>query len=359
MGVYRRPDSRYWWIWLDGSTPPIRFCSRIVIGSKHAQRESYAEAEDIYRAAMGDLARGVFELPTARPARTFREHAEWYREHITPTHRGHVRERSMIGKLMAYFGDTLLTALDCEAWKFARAKQVKPSTVNRELDILKAMLRAAVPMYLKTNPATPVKKFRVREVPIRLLSREDETKIAAKATKDEWAFVLLGLDALLRCGDARRLHERDDHGAYLELGDSKVDTYKVPVSKRLRAALNKLTPKEGWYFPRKYRSTWAPMNPNTAFLLFRDLCVRAKVPHGRPNGVTYHGLRHTGATRAAKVIKLRAVQKLGGWKSLRQLERYDHPDSPELLAGVEAIGSRSTHAAKRTPRKRQQKRRSA
>jgi hypothetical protein len=35
---------------------------------------------------------------------------------------------------------------------------------------------------------------------------------------------------------------------------------------------------------------------------------------------------------------LRVVQQLGGWKNLKHLARYDHPDDPEMIRAVEAIG---------------------
>lgn len=356
MGVYQRPDSRFWWIWLEHTKPPIRFCSKIPIGSKYARTDSRAQAETIYRKAMGDLAAGVFALPTAKPARTVAEQAAWYQEHVTPTHRGQVRERSMIGHLVAAFGPTPLAALtttQIEHWKTTRAKVVKPATVNRELDILKPLIRSAIPTYITTNPADPVRKFPLRTVPITILSPDAEAKILKHASPAERAFILLGLDALLRSGDARRLKVEHDHGSYLVLVDSKVDTYKVPVSTRLRAALDALEPVDGYYFPCRYAGRWAPMNPNTAFLLFRQACARVKVPTGRAGGgITYHGLRHTGATRAARVVKLRVVQELGGWKSMRQLERYDHVDRGDLVVAVEAIGSRPTHGRRKILRKR-------
>lgn len=228
VGVYIRKDSKYWWIWCEAK-PPIRFCSKIPIGSKYGRADSRRQAEAIYRKSMGDLAAGVFELPTAKPARTFREQATWYLEHVTPIHRGHVRERSMIGKLVAHFADTPLVALTetaIEHWKAWRAKAVQLSTVNRELEILKPLLRSAVPTYLKTNPADGVRKYRLRKIPITILSESAEAKLLKKASPAERAFVLLGLDALLRAGDARRLKVEHDHGAYLVLVDSKVDTYK-------------------------------------------------------------------------------------------------------------------------------------
>lgn len=366
MGVYRR-DSPYWWMRLDRLN--VRRSTGILVGPPGAaRRRSRDEAEAIYRAAMGDVARGTFKLPTAKSARTFRQHATWYDTHVTATHRSQARERSAIRRLIAHFGDTPVTALttaQIETWKLLRAKQVKQSTVNRELEVLKPLLRSAVPTYLDVSPAAAVKKFRLRYPPITILSPEAEAALLAVASPAERAFVLLGLDALLRLSDVRRLRTEHDRGTYLEIVDPKVEAYKVPVSSRLRAALDVLKPKDGWYFPRRYAQKWAAMNPNTAFLLFRALCARAGLLTGRKaGGLTYHALRHTGATRAARAVKLTVVQRLGGWKSLTQLARYDHPEDPEIMRAVEAIardggvtddthkGSTGLHTTGRKPRQR-------
>lgn len=347
MGVYER-DSPYWWAWIEGSNPPIRFSTKIPIGNKHARTQSRADAEEIYRAAMGDVARGVFKLPNAKPSRTFRQHAEWYRDNVTSTHRGKGRESSVVNILITAFGDLALDAITgdgIEDWKLARVKVRKPSTVNRELEVLKPILASAVPKYLDENPAADVRKFRVRLPPIAILSESAEDALLKAASPAERAFVLLGLDALLRLGDVRRLHTDHDHGATLSIVDPKTEPYKVPVSARLRAALDALEPKDGYYFPRWYRKRWAPISAPRAFWLFRALCERAGVPTGRKQGgITFHGLRHTGATRAARVVKLTVVQRLGGWKNLAQLARYDHPEDAEIVRAVEAIGSRPAHA---------------
>lgn len=360
MAVYERADSPFWWMLLEHSG--IRTSTKVPIGSKHARKDSHIDAERIYQAAMGDLARGTFKIRTAKSARTFRAHAEWYRDQVTDRQRGRIRARSMIGNLIAVFGDTDLADLTTamiEAWKVARAHVVKPATVNRELETLKPLLRSAVPTYLEANPADSVKKYRLRRVPIAILTHDAEAKLLKVASPAERAFLLLGLDALLRSGDARRLRVEHDHGASLVLVDSKVDTYKVPVSTRLRAALDALKPVEGFYFPRKYAGKWAAMNANTAFHLFRQVCERAHVPAGRAEGITYHALRHTGATRAASVVKLSVLRELGGWKSMRQLERYDHPDSQDMIRAVEAIGSRVPHAPKQTRKNAKKNRRIA
>jgi integrase len=96
---------------------------------------------------------------------------------------------------------------------------------------------------------------------------------------------------------------------------------------------------------------WRPIGESEAFLMFKDLCERANVLRGREaGGITFHSLRHTGASRASRVSKATAVMQLGGWQSLKQLARYDHPDEADLIRAVEAIGSRQAHAP---PQKRE------
>lgn len=362
MAVYARPDSPFWWMLIEGAD--LRTSTKIPIGRGAAKTRSRDEAEAIYRAAMGDVARGTFKLPTAKKARTFRAHAEWYRTHVTSTHRTKAREASAIKGLIAHFRDTPLTELTTpviDRWKLGRAHQVKQSTVNRELEVLKPLLGSAVPEYLEHNPAGPVKKFQLRYPPIAILTPEAEEAILRVCSPVERAFVLLGLDALLRLSDVRRLRQEHDRGLWLDIIDPKVQAYKVPVSRRLRAALDVLEPKGGYYFPRRYgargkgaqargNTNWHPISATTAHAIFAAICHRADVPSGRTRGgITYHSLRHTGATRAARSVKLTVVQRLGGWKSLTQLARYDHPDDPEIMRAVEAIGAREPHVRHAPP----------
>ena len=57
-------------------------------------------------------------------------------------------------------------------------------------------------------------------------------------------------------------------------------------------------------------------------------------------GISHHTLRHTGATVMVKGgVSLRAVQTIGGWSTLRMVERYAHFDDAELARAV-----RVTHA---------------
>ena len=58
----------------------------------------------------------------------------------------------------------------------------------------------------------------------------------------------------------------------------------------------------------------------------------------RLDGVTWHALRHTFASRlVAAGVDLRTVQELGGWRTLSMIQRYAHLSPGHLAAAVEKI----------------------
>lgn len=354
MGVYARRDSKFWWMWLEGTRPPVRISTSIPIGAGTARKTSEQDAEAVYRAAMGDLARGAFKLPKTRPSITFRQYAERYLEHVAQHQRSPQQAMHLVRKLRDTLGDVPLRELDTkrlEEWKSDLARSLKHSSVNRLIQVLKPLLRRAVPEYLDVSPADKLKRFSDRPVPVTILSESAEDAILAIAGPAERALVLLGLDALLRLSDVSTLRAEHDRGTYLDVVDPKTNPYKVPVSTRLRAALDALTPQDGWYFPSPRQE--GPVSDAWTARTFKALCVRAGVPAGKAEGgITFHGLRHTGATRAARVVKLTVVQRLGGWRSLRQLARYDHPEDAEIVRATEAIGSRDAHGPAADVRKK-------
>jgi integrase len=60
----------------------------------------------------------------------------------------------------------------------------------------------------------------------------------------------------------------------------------------------------------------------------------------RLENYTWHGNRHTFASRLVMAgVDLRAVQELGGWKSLKMVERYAHLAPDHLRAAVERLAS--------------------
>ena len=170
MGIFARPDSPWWWLWLE--TAPKgqqREKTRIRIGTTVTQkRDSRQLAQDLYHRRMNEIAARVHRLPQAKPnAPTFATFATWYDINVITHHKGRERERAILPRLVQAFGDLSLDALDQAAviaWRTTRRRtgtriahfggpkgkpRVVPPpsarTVNREVDLLQQILAAAVP----------------------------------------------------------------------------------------------------------------------------------------------------------------------------------------------------------------------
>ena len=85
-------------------------------------------------------------------------------------------------------------------------------------------------------------------------------------------------------------------------------------------------------FPRRY---WQPDK------FFRRAVKRAQEAlrdAGRLEGVSWHGLRHTWASRLTmNGVDPRTLQTLGGWRSLAMVERYSHLSPDHLRSAMERL----------------------
>lgn len=341
MGIYVRPDSPFLWMLLERpNQKPIRESTNIPAdgGSPAANREQRRQAQEVYAKRMADLSRRRFKLPTTLEGRTFKQHREWYETNVSAHKRGVSRERSMLKQLGAFFDAYDLSAIDATVareWRTWRRETVKASTVNREEEILKHMLNQAVPKYLDANPLAGLARLRTHDVEIRILTREEETRLLKAATKpDDKAAVLCGLDALMRRGSVLNLKRAQDHGQYLTLLNAKAGSYKVPVSARLRKALDAVPDRGARYF----EGYW-PHAEHTLSRMFTELCAKANVTAGREaGGITFHALRHTGASRMLDAgVDVKTVMEIGGWRNLKVLERYLHPSDARKREAVNTI----------------------
>lgn len=354
MGVYRNANSHHWWLYLENAPKGQRKRrTQFLVGvTKTEQKASRAAAEEAYHAQMLQLGKVAHGLHVDKPTILFRVFATWYDQHVVAHHRGALRERDALVALRARFDDEPLTSLTRDVvleWRSTRALTVSAGTVNRELDVLKHLLVAAVPTYLDRSPIVGLKRLRGPRAETRVLTREEEPRLLAALKPADRALVLCALDTLMRLSDVVNLRRDQDRGAYLIVADPKVAPYQVPVSVRLRGALDALPKKGPYYFPHRRRAE----NPRDYRGSVADMleagCKAADIPYGRPRqkpgkkptpaGLTFHGLRHTAASRLVdQGVSLRIIQELGGWQSLRQLERYAHPTETSKRRAVEQIG---------------------
>jgi integrase len=352
MGIFQRKDSPFWWYWIEGSSE--RKSTGVPIGAGAERRDNRLKAAAIYNKIKGDVAQGKHGIHAARPVISFQVYAEWYLAHVVNTRENPTRERSILRQLRRYFEAVPLHRIDREAvqeWRTKRLTEVEPGTMDRELDVLKQMLGAAVPKYLERNPVTGLKRHREtvqskKRRPRVLTPAEEHRLLKAATDPEERLLVILALDTLIRLSNIKDLKRERDYGGYLHVEKSKnMEPYDVPLSRRARAALDKhlarLPKNEEYIFPKRWGKRGGSISANTVWRIFRDLCVAAKVPVGRKvRGVTFHALRHTGATRMLEnKVNPIAVMEIGGWTDIRQLTRYGHTTDQTKREAVNAIAA--------------------
>lgn len=303
-------------------------------------------ALEIYHATLTDQARARAQLPslTSADVPRFETFAGWYETHVTAHKRGAVREREILKTLTAAFGSVRLDALtrdQVQEWMTARRAKVSPGTVNRELDVLKHLLSQAVPQHLPASPLVRLRRLYQPRQAMRVLTHADERRLLAVLSLPDRALVVMALDTLMRLGDIVNFERSHDHGTYLTVLNPKTrEPYRVPISRRLRKLLDALPDAGPFYFAHR-RQAHAPRDyRGSVQSMLERACKKAKVKYGRTGGgLTFHLLRHTGASRmVAAGIDLRTVQEIGGWSSLRQLVRYTHPTDAAKRRAVDVVG---------------------
>lgn len=359
MSVYVRHDSPFYWLLLERpGQPPKREGTTIPIdgGSPALNKELKRQAQALYAKRMVDLTRQRHQMPVTRETRTFADQRSWYLEHVSAHKRGVTRERSMLKQLGVFFDAYALTQIDqalAREWRTQRLTEVSASTVRREEEILKHLLNTAVPKYLEASPLKGLQRVRVPETDTRVLTIDEETRLLRAVTSPEDRALLIGaIDTLLRLSNIAGLTRAQDHHMYL-FSDTKVGAVKIPISRRLRQALDALHG-TGAYFPSY--STLASRN-NRVIRMFREACARAKVATGRKTGgVSFHCLRHTGASRMlAAGVDVKTVMEIGGWKNLAVMQRYLHPTDQRKQDAVNSIGKHVVLTRRKKSHKRLRK----
>lgn len=346
MGVFARPDSPFFWLLLERpGNPPIRESTKIpkLGGSPEQQKELRRQAQAAYATRMADLARGRYKLPSDLKARTFKQHREWYALHVSAHKRGKDRELSMLKLLGKFYDSHALKDVDqplVREWRtWRRGTGVSASTVSREEGLLNHLLTTAVPTYLEQHPLRGLRRLRVVKTDTRVLTREEESRLlSALNTDEDYALIVGALDTLLRLSNITQLARRQDHGTYL-FTDTKTGAVKIPISTRFRKALDALPQESRYYFP-----TYAIAGVQRVVYMFTTALDAADIARGRKTGgVSFHCLRHTGASRMlAAGIDVKTVMEIGGWRNLAILERYLHPTDARKQEAVNLIGNHVT-----------------
>ncbi len=233
--------------------------------------------------------------------------------------------KSFNGKQLSKIGSFMI-----EKHKFAR--KGSPVRANRELQTLRRLFYWSMgqtpPLYDGSNPMKKTKNsptfFEESEGRTRFLEPQESDKLLAAAKEPLRSMIVLAINAGVRLhSEALTLQwpnvdlDRNTITILSAYAKNK-KTRRVPLNEPASEALARLKvlAKGPFVFEKKkdgspYRSI------RTAF---EKACKDAGLAD-----VTPHVLRHTFATRLVDAgVNFRLIQELGGWKSVKMVERYSH-----------------------------------
>jgi integrase len=221
-------------------------------------------------------------------------------------------------------------AKEVEAYKRNRLKVVVKSTVNRELNTIKAAFGWAVELgYLKSNPIRPVKRFKEPKSLLRFFSL-DEIKAIMVNIEDRSGPLSAMISVLLMTGMRRdelmHLEWTDinlkENWLYIQpKPDWTPKTYEarvIPLSKELKELLLRI--------PRDGNLVFNYCHAHSLSRSFKGILKRTGIGSG-----SLHTLRHTYASQMVMAgVDIATVQKLLGHSNIATTMRYAHL-SPEHL----------------------------
>ncbi|MCR1769020.1 MULTISPECIES: integrase [Burkholderia] len=229
-------------------------------------------------------------------------------------------------------------------WRDARLKDVEPSTVNRDLNMISAVFTAARDdwKWIHSNPVHEVKRPRDppprdRRVPdsdaaamCRALGLVDDGPVATTQQYVALAF-LVAIETAMRQGEILGLTWSNVHlkARYVHLPKTKNgDSRDVPLSKRAIELLERLPRIEG-------ESRCFPINQGSADALWRKR--RNKLAETMPSigNLHFHDSRHEATTRLAKKLHVLALAKMIGHRDIQSLMIYYDETAAELAARLD------------------------
>lgn len=232
------------------------------------------------------------------------------------------------GKMIQDIGGEL-----AERYKARRKTQVSPSTVNRELALLKTMFNKAVEWgRLESSPLGNVRKFKEPNSKDRILSPDEMRDLIDRANGHLKPILIIALNCAMRKGEILSLKWENVNLSKrcIHIEDSKSGRSKdVPMNNLVIEALSVIPQNSEYVF----------LNPQTGKPIkdvktaFKKACEKAKI-----KGLRFHDLRHTSATRMVEVgVDLVTVSKILGHSTIQMTMRYAHPTPENMRLAVEKL----------------------
>ena len=288
-------------------------------------------AREALKSRLGDIAQGNFSLEKTRKPVPFFRLAERYREYASTNWRAWEQEKYLVEAFARYFGEiplSQITTWQIEKWKAERCKEVKPNTVNRQLTVIKHMLKKAVEWGLaRTNPAAGVRQLSVNDERTRYLTEDEIDRLITACKAEEsrpWLapLVTLALNTGLRPGEQVQLRWEQVNW------DRDSITFKQPKTLRVKTIPLNEAAKEAltWFDKHRYGDYvlmhhWGePFPRSTVSKALKQALKEAGITDCR-----WNDMRHSFASHLVMAgVDLPTVSELMGHSKITMTMRYTH-----------------------------------
>ena len=334
------------------STPVGREEHSLKLRSKDAARKEAARIDKLLEA-------GEYEALTEErttPDMTFTDFVE---QELLPKYRGwgtgtRKTARSYLRSLKETFGDKALAGITprmIEGYLARRRddpdKPLSTATRNRHLACLKVVFKAAVDWNFTTaNPAAKVKMEKEQQRVPDALSDDEMDRLLGTEPEHLVPVVIFAVDTGMRASKVFGLTWADvdleapwddpdgnrKHGLVIVRAPKNDEDRVIPMTDRVHEALSQRRDANA--------QTDTPsllVFPYEADYVNHRLGAAAEEA-GIEKHVTMHVFRHTWATRLRdRGVPLDRIKALGGWKTMRMVERYAKMRDPQLQAAIAAL----------------------
>lgn len=313
---------------------------------RSTETEDKKIATRIFDKLKGDIAEGKWFEKQPGEGYTFKDLMDKYMAEYSAVNKAassHKRDKSIVSKLISYFGNQYLTEITpamISGYKVKRRTDgVSPRTINYELITMSHAFNLAIREWglVDQNPVIKVKKDRVSNNIERWLSLEEEARLLKESPKWLQDIILFAIHTGLRQSEILDLKwsHVDMKRRTVTISEQKnrcIDTLPLneTAMKVLRERHSPELPLDGYVFP----NTLGDRKGNRLLLkAFYVALEKADISNFR-----FHDLRHTFATRLIrKGADLYTVQKLGRWKTVTMVQRYAHHHTESLRSAIEMI----------------------
>ncbi|MBP9854916.1 MAG: site-specific integrase [Candidatus Omnitrophica bacterium] len=253
--------------------------------------------------------------------------------HIKLHNKNHYGQKGTVQLLINHFNDQRLNEIDrCAIQSFMakRIKEIKPSSVNREISMLSSMYNRAIEwgVYKGSNPAKGIKKLPENNQRTRWLTRDEQSRLLNQCHGLTKVIVLIALNSGMRWREIINLKwKQSQNSNYIDLQNevffihesqskSKKSRY-IPMAKSVKEILKNVSRGTSEYIFLNNK-TGKPFG--SIKFSYKKALRMAEI-----KDFTFHDLRHTFASNLVmKGVDLYVVQKLLGHATINMTQRYAH-----------------------------------